>query len=129
MTRKDDNGNTILTSAAQMCGPRIVTRLIAAGADMNAANGGGLTPLGMALIMHRTEVAEVLVTEGARLSAGAGADAERGGDRSPRKGDRRARRAEVAEFDYGRGACRAVSQRARRSYTSGDSSRSKCPVS
>ena len=68
VTRKDDNGNTILASAAQMCGPRIVTRLIAAGADMNAANRGGLTPLGMALIMHRTDAAEVLVTKGARLT-------------------------------------------------------------
>ncbi|MEO8508289.1 MAG: ankyrin repeat domain-containing protein [Betaproteobacteria bacterium] len=42
--------------------------MIAAGADMNAANGSGLTPLGMALIMHRTEAAEVLVTKGARLT-------------------------------------------------------------
>jgi hypothetical protein len=68
VARKDDNGNTILTGAAQMCGPQIVMRLIAAGADMNAANGGGLTPLGMALIMHRTEAAEVLVAKGARLT-------------------------------------------------------------
>lgn len=66
--RKDDNGNTILMSAAQMCGAKIVTRLIAAGADVNVANRGGTGPLGMALLMHRPDAAEVLVSNGARLS-------------------------------------------------------------
>jgi Ankyrin repeats (3 copies) len=67
--RKDDNGNNILMSAAQMCGPRIVTALIAAGADIKLTNGSGMTPLGMALLMHHPESAEVLVSKGARLNA------------------------------------------------------------
>jgi hypothetical protein len=69
LKRRDDNGNTILTSAAQMCGPKIVGKLIAAGAEVNVANGGGMTPLSMALLMHRPDAAEVLVASGARLSA------------------------------------------------------------
>ena len=68
LKRRDDNGNTILTSAAQMCGPKIVARLIAAGADVNAASNTGITPLGMALLMHRADSAEVLVAKGARLT-------------------------------------------------------------
>ncbi|HVR94081.1 MAG TPA: ankyrin repeat domain-containing protein [Casimicrobiaceae bacterium] len=67
--RKDDNGNNILISAAQMCGPRIVTALIAAGAEIKLTNGGGMTPLGMALLMRHPESAEVLVSKGARLNA------------------------------------------------------------
>ena len=67
--RKDDNGNNILMSAAQMCGPRIVTALIAAGAEIKLTNGSGMTPLGMALLMHHPESAEVLVSKGARLNA------------------------------------------------------------
>jgi len=69
LKRKDDNGNTILSSAAQMCGPKIVGILITAGADVNAASTSGLTPLSMALLMHRPEAAEVLVARGARLNA------------------------------------------------------------
>ena len=67
--RKDDNGNTILTSAAQMCGGKIVGSLIAAGADVNVTNGSGVTPLGMAFMMHKADAAEALVTGGARLNA------------------------------------------------------------
>ena len=67
--RKDDNGNTILTSAAQMCGGKIVGSLIAAGADVNVTNGSGITPLGMAFMMHKADAAEALVTGGARLTA------------------------------------------------------------
>lgn len=69
LKRKDDNGNTILVSAAQMCGPKIVGKLIAAGADVNAASSTGITPLAMALLMHHPDAAEVLVARGARLNA------------------------------------------------------------
>jgi ankyrin repeat protein len=65
----NDNGNTILMSAAQMCGPKIVGKLIAAGADVNAASSTGITPLAMALLMHHPDAAEVLVARGARLNA------------------------------------------------------------
>jgi hypothetical protein len=64
-----DNGNTILLSAAQMCGPRMVAALAAAGADVNARNGSGMTPLVMALIMQKVDAAEALVAKGARLTA------------------------------------------------------------
>ena len=67
--RKDDNGNNILMSAAQMCGPRIVTALITAGADIKVTNGSGMTPLSMALLMRHPDSAEVLVAKGARLNA------------------------------------------------------------
>jgi hypothetical protein len=67
--RRDDNGNNILMSAAQMCGPRIVGMLIAAGADMKVTNGSGMTPLSMALLMRHADSAEVLVAKGARLNA------------------------------------------------------------
>ncbi len=67
--RKDDNGNNILISAAQMCGPKIVTALIAAGADLKVVNGSGMTPLTIALIMRHPDSAEVLVNKGARLTA------------------------------------------------------------
>ncbi len=68
LKRKDDNGNNILMSAAQMCGPRIVAALIDAGADMKVTNGSGMTPLAMALLMRHPDSAEVLVGKGARLS-------------------------------------------------------------
>lgn len=67
--RKDDNGNNILMSAAQMCGPRIVSALIDAGAEIRVTNGSGMTPLGMALLMRHPEAAEVLIGKGARLTA------------------------------------------------------------
>lgn len=66
--RKDDNGNTILMSAAQMCGPRIVAALIVAGADVKTSNGSGMNPLAMALLMRHFDSAEVLASKGARLS-------------------------------------------------------------
>ncbi len=68
LKRKDDNGNNILMSAAQMCGPKVVTQLATAGADVNVTNGSGMTPLTMALIMHHPDAAEALVGRGARLS-------------------------------------------------------------
>jgi ankyrin repeat protein len=68
LKRKDDNGNNILISAAQMCGPRIVTALIVGGADMKVTNGSGMTPLSMALLMRHPDSAEVLVNKGARLT-------------------------------------------------------------
>jgi len=69
VTRTDDNGNTILMSAAQMCGAKIVGALIAAGAKVNVTNGSGMNPLAMALLMHHPDAAEVLANKGAKLSA------------------------------------------------------------
>jgi len=69
LKRTDDNGNNIVMSAAQMCGPRIVGYLIASGADFKVTNKSGMTPLAMALLMHHPDAAEVLVSKGARLTA------------------------------------------------------------
>ncbi|HKW81529.1 MAG TPA: ankyrin repeat domain-containing protein [Casimicrobiaceae bacterium] len=66
--RRDDAGNSILISAAQMCGARIVARLVTAGAEVNITNKSGMSPLSMALLMHHPDAAEVLVGKGARLS-------------------------------------------------------------
>ena len=66
--RKDDNGNNILMSAAQMCGPKIVGALITAGADMKITNGSGMTPLSMAFLMRHPDSADVLIAKGARLT-------------------------------------------------------------
>jgi len=68
LKRKDDNGNTVLMSAAQMCGSKIVSQLVAAGADVNFTNGSGMSPLSMALIMYHTDAAEALAGSGAKLS-------------------------------------------------------------
>ncbi len=68
LKRLDDNGNTILSKAAQMCGPKIVGKLIEAGADANHADRSGMTALSMALLMHRPDSADVLVNAGARLN-------------------------------------------------------------
>lgn len=69
LKRRDDNGNGILMSAAQMCGPSIVAHLIASGAEVNVTNKSGMNPLAMALLMQHADAAEVLVSKGARLSA------------------------------------------------------------
>jgi hypothetical protein len=65
--RTDDNRNTPLMSAAQYCGAKVVKLLLDAGADVSPRNGSGITPLGMAMIMSRYDVAEALVEKGARL--------------------------------------------------------------
>lgn len=65
---RDDNKNTILIQAAQYCGAKVIAALAAAGADVNAANGGGITPLQIALLSSRYEAAEALVAKGAKLT-------------------------------------------------------------
>ena len=47
----------------------MVAKLIAAGAEVKVANRVGMTPLSMALLMHRPDAAEALVASGARLNA------------------------------------------------------------
>jgi hypothetical protein len=65
---QDDSHNTVLISAAQMCGPRIIDVLVDGGAKVDARNGSGLTPLGIALVMKKLDNAEALVKRGARLT-------------------------------------------------------------
>jgi hypothetical protein len=65
----DDNKNTPMITAAQYCGPGAALRLIKAGADPNAVNGSGVTPLTMALIINHLDSAEAMVSKGGRLTA------------------------------------------------------------
>jgi methionine synthase I (cobalamin-dependent) len=51
-----------------VCGPKIVSRLVTAGADVKVTNGSGMNPLSMALIMHHTDAAEALAGSGAKLT-------------------------------------------------------------
>jgi hypothetical protein len=46
LKRRDDNGNSILTGAAHMCGPNVVAHLIASGAEVNVTSKSGIEPAG-----------------------------------------------------------------------------------
>ena len=65
----DDNGNTVLFHAAQMCGPRVVGALVAGGAKVDFHNSSGMSPLAMALLMQKIDTAELLAAKGAHLNA------------------------------------------------------------
>ena len=65
----DDNKNTPLITAAQYCDGGATLRLLNAGADPNAVNGSGVTPLVMALIMNHLDAADAMVAKGGRLTA------------------------------------------------------------
>ncbi len=65
----DDNGNTVLFHAAQMCGPRVVGALIAGGAKVDFHNRSGMSPLSIALLMQKIDSAELLAAKGAHLNA------------------------------------------------------------
>jgi ankyrin repeat protein len=65
--QKDSGGNTILMSAVQ-CPLPVVAKLIAAGAPVSAANVQSFTPLHIAFANGRWDIADLLVTHGARLS-------------------------------------------------------------
>jgi Zn-dependent protease with chaperone function len=64
----DARGNTVLMSAVQACSLAEVRRLVEHGADPNPEpNAQDFTPLGMALVSGKWDVAEFLVEHGARL--------------------------------------------------------------
>jgi len=67
VNRLDDNRNPPLIHAAHYCGPRVAALLVDAGAQVDARNGSGITPLALALVMGNFDAAEALVTKGARL--------------------------------------------------------------
>lgn len=67
LSRVDDNRNTVMISAAQYCGPRVVGALVEGGAKVDVRNGSGITPLTLALIVGNFDAAEALVARGARL--------------------------------------------------------------
>ena len=64
----DESGNTLLMSAAQFCPAPIAARLLALGARLGAVNKQRFTPLQMALVSGKWDVAEVLVNAGARIT-------------------------------------------------------------
>ena len=64
----DESGNTLLMSAAQFCPAPIAARLLALGARPGAVNKQRFTPLQMALVSGKWDVAEVLVNAGARIT-------------------------------------------------------------
>lgn len=67
LSRLDDNRNTVMISAAQYCGPRVIAALVDGGAKVDVRNGSGITPLTLALIVSNFDAAEALVAKGARL--------------------------------------------------------------
>jgi hypothetical protein len=68
LKRLDDNKNTPLITAAQYCGDKVVSKLVAGGANVNVTNGSGMTPLMIAIFSNRYEAAEALVAKGAKLT-------------------------------------------------------------
>ena len=64
----DESGNTLLMSAAQFCPAPVSARLLALGARPSTVNKQGFTPLQMALVSGKWDVAEVLVNAGARIT-------------------------------------------------------------
>lgn len=64
---KDEVGNTVLIHGAQYCPLPVVQALVEAGADVNAVNKVGTRPLTIAFLGQNWDVAEYLVSRGARL--------------------------------------------------------------
>jgi len=62
----DDRNNSILMSASQQCPAPIIRRLLDGGAQVNPINMQDFTPLEMALVLGKIDVAELLVERGAR---------------------------------------------------------------
>jgi len=62
----DDRDNSILMTATQQCPLVVIKRLLDAGAKVNPVNKQDFTPLEMALVMGKIDIAELLVERGAR---------------------------------------------------------------
>lgn len=65
----DALGNTVLLSAAQLCPAPVVRAVLDDGAPPDAMNRQHFTPLMMAFVSGKWEVASVLVDHGARITA------------------------------------------------------------
>jgi hypothetical protein len=63
-------GMTALSVAVRSCGagPDVISALIAAGADLEDGSGAGLSPLMVAIQEERTEIALLLLAEGADVN-------------------------------------------------------------
>jgi hypothetical protein len=64
----DESGNTMLMSAAQLCPVAVTARLLALGAAVDPVNNQRFTPLQMALVSGKWDVAKVLIDHGARIT-------------------------------------------------------------
>lgn len=62
----DERGNPILMPAVQQCPLAIVQRLLDGGAQVNPVNKQDFTPLEMAFVLGKIDIAELLVARGAR---------------------------------------------------------------
>ncbi|RYJ13291.1 ankyrin repeat domain-containing protein [Halogeometricum borinquense] len=65
LTHRSDNGSTLLHKAAGADRPEIARELIDRGIDLDAQNGGGITPLLHALEVESYDTVEVLLEAGA----------------------------------------------------------------
>lgn len=65
----DDNGNTVLMTAAKACDGEMIRTLVKAGAKVQARNSMGFTALESAIPMGNTSAGAALIAAGARLSA------------------------------------------------------------
>eukprot|EP01017_Pseudomicrothorax_dubius_P039678 TRINITY_DN6113_c0_g1_i1.p1 TRINITY_DN6113_c0_g1~~TRINITY_DN6113_c0_g1_i1.p1 ORF type:complete len:132 (+),score=18.08 TRINITY_DN6113_c0_g1_i1:64-459(+) len=61
----DGDENTLLSVAAKMGDPEVVSLLLQKGANPNKANKNGDTPLHFALSFNNLEIADMLITAGA----------------------------------------------------------------
>ncbi len=64
----DDAGNTLILSAAQFCPAAVVEDLVLLGTPVDPVNRQHFTPLKMALVSGKWDMAKVLVDAGAHLS-------------------------------------------------------------
>lgn len=68
LTRTDSRGNTILMRGAQSCTAAIVSHLLKLGAAPDPVNAQNFTPLAMAIVSTKFDVADVLIAAGAGLT-------------------------------------------------------------
>ena len=64
----DNLGNTLMLSAAQFCPAAVVEDLVLLGAPVDPVNRQDFTPLKMALVSGKWDMAKVLVDAGAHLT-------------------------------------------------------------
>lgn len=69
--KRSDNNKTILMYAVWVGNAEAVKHLLSKGADINAEDSEGITPLLLAVFKDRTEIATVLIEQGADINASA----------------------------------------------------------
>ncbi|MEO8671895.1 MAG: ankyrin repeat domain-containing protein [Tahibacter sp.] len=65
----DERGNTALISAVQSCPVAVIEKMLAVGAKSDPANMQDFTPLKMALVSGHWDIAEALISKGARITS------------------------------------------------------------